>query len=112
MLSVKDGTFTGIKMTNKENGKGSNEQRYGLAVNSLGKFVFEQGEEAMDMLLSLSGDIDAKDWSSASREAIYKKMLLCGMMQCKEDIAYVNQQILRILDLMEKFEGGNDEGKS
>lgn len=112
MLSLKDGTFTGIKMTNKENGKGSNEQRYGLAVNSLGKLVFEQGEEAMDILLSLSGDIDAKDWSPTSREAIYRKMLLCGMMQCKEDIAYINQQILRILDLMAKFEGGNDEGKS
>jgi hypothetical protein len=96
-------------MTNKEsNGKGNNEQRYNLAINSLGKLVFQRGEEAMTTLLSLSGDIDADRWSSESREAIYQKMMLCGMMQAKEDINYINKQLLKIAGLMENLEGEND----
>ena len=101
-------------MTNPDgNGKGSNQERYNLAINSLGKHIFEEGDNALDFALENYGDGCASKWSEATREAVFKKLTLSAVMEFKEDITYLNKQVFKLIHLMEDLrEENNDKGKS
>ena len=95
------------------NGKGNEQQRYNLAINSLGKHIFEEGDKALAFALENYGDGCASKWSEATREAVFKKLTLSAVMEFKEDITYLNKQVFKLIHLMEDLgEENNDKGKS
>tara|TARA_Y100001951_G_scaffold82930_1_gene71646 strand:+ start:57 stop:362 length:306 start_codon:yes stop_codon:yes gene_type:complete len=95
------------------NGKGTNQARYTLAINSLGKHIFEEGDKALAFALENYGDGCSSKWSEATREAVFKKLTLSAVMELKEDVTYLNKQVFKLIHLMEDLgEEKNDKGKS
>ena len=94
------------------NGKGTDQERYNLLINSLGKHIFEEGDKALAFALENYGDDCTDKWSDATREAVFRKLVLSTVMELKEDVTYLNKQVFKIAHLMEDLgEEKNDKGK-
>ena len=93
------------------NGKGNEQQRYNLAINSLGKHIFEEGDKALAFALENYGDGCSDKWSDATKDAVFKKLVLSAVIDLKEDVTYLNKQVFKIAHLMEDLgEEKNDKG--
>ena len=93
------------------NGKGNEQQRYNLAINSLGKHIFEEGDKALAFALENYGDGCSDKWSDATKDAVFKKLVLSAVMDLKDDVTYLNKQVFKIAHLMEDLgEEKNDKG--
>lgn len=93
------------------NGKGNEQQRYNLAINSLGKHIFEEGDKALAFALENYGDGCTGKWSDATKDAVFKKLVLSAVIDLREDVTYLNKQVFKIAHLMEDLgEEKNDKG--
>lgn len=93
------------------NGKGNEQQRYNLLINSFGKHIFQEGDKALAFALENYGDGCSDKWSDATKDAVFKKLVLSAVMDLKDDVTYLNKQVFKIAHLMEDLgEEKNDKG--
>jgi len=93
-----------------ENGKGDTQERYNLLINSFGKHIFQEGDKALAFALENYGDGCSDKWSNATKDAVFKKLVLSAVIDLKEDVTYLNKQVFKIAHLMEDLGEENDKG--
>ena len=93
-----------------ENGKGDTQERYNLLINSFGKHIFQEGDKALAFALENYGDGCSDKWSNATKDAVFKKLVLSAVVDLKEDVTYLNKQVFKIVHLMEDLGEENDKG--
>ena len=94
-----------------DNGKGTSQERYNLLINSFGKHIFEEGDKALAFALENYGDGCTDKWSDATKDAVFKKLVLSAVIDLREDVTYLNKQVFKIAHLMEDLgEEKNDKG--
>ena len=93
-----------------ENGKGDTQERYNLLINSFGKHIFQEGDKALAFALENYGDGCSDKWSDATKDAVFKKLVLSAVIDLKEDVTYLNKQVFKIVHLMEDLGEENDKG--